>query len=251
MVKKKDNHVEVDITQLSVDELSQMNLDDILVYINEVDPERIKIYLIKIIKQIKQITDKSDSDSDHKLTKFRKRFRDANDLEEQFDEIYGLVEETKLFLNETLDKNKNEIELKLGRLKHKKLKEIEELQEKEQEIDYQTELIDYNEAKEDIITFFSKICTLYLNTMQETEDQERALNDLLRLLNGLDENPQFVSATNMGNAVEQKLQELSSRSKFNERDKMRKINAEKGKVFREETEKLKKEREIDRGKTKT
>jgi len=241
---KKKNNIEVDITKLSVEDLKQMNLDDILVYINEVkDPKEINIFLIKIIKQLKEITD--ESDSNHSLTKFRSSFRDITDLEAKLDEIYSFIEENYLLLDLELDVIKNRIEIKLERLRFTDLIKIKELNDKGQKIPYETALREYNSAKEVIRDFFSKICTLYTNTMQELDDQRRALEDSIILLNRLEEHPEFVSAVNMGTPIEQQMQELLRRARLLDREKTlektRNINAEKGKVFREETEKLKKD----------
>ncbi|MFX1478397.1 MAG: hypothetical protein ACFFCI_09710 [Promethearchaeota archaeon] len=235
----KRDKTSIDITKMSLEELKKIDLKDILVYINELeDTKTVIIYFFNIIKQI---TD--ESNSNNKLVNIRKRFRETNDLEEKLDEIYGLIDQNKLLLDLELDSVKEEIESELRYLKYRKLTQIEDLNEKKQKIDYETELREYNNVKGMIRDFFGKICTLYLNTMQERDDQRRALEDSIELLLRLQSTPQIGQQFNMGSPYEQLLQKLLKRAGQIKRDeKLQKRNKEKAKRFYEEQKKLKKER---------
>ncbi|MFX0188736.1 MAG: hypothetical protein ACFE8A_13480 [Candidatus Hodarchaeota archaeon] len=229
----------IDITKMSLEELKKIDLNDILVYINELeDTKTVIIYFFNIIKQMSD-----ESNSDYTLAKIRKRFRETNNLEEKLDEIYCLIEQNKLFLDLELDTLKDEIESELGHLKYQKLTEIETLDEKGEEIEYKTELREYNNVKEQIREFFSKISTLYLDTLEKRDDQNRALEDIIKLLKELQATPQMSHGFDMGNPITQQLKELFERANKIKREKnLQKRNKEKANRFYEEQKRLKKER---------
>lgn len=245
MAKKKDN-IKIDITQMSVEELKQLGLNDLLVYIDEVqDSKTVIVYLFKIIKQITNKHEEIEEDSNHILAEFRKRFRNTNDLQEKLDEIYNLIEDNNLLLDFELEPIKNSIEIEIDRLNYKNLKEIDKLEEQGLNIPYNTAKEQYNDVKEHLTNLSSKICDLYVSVRQDLEDQNRALGNSVRLLQEINDTPNVATGVNMGNPLEQQVQDwLTKANMINRENIQRKRNEEKAKEFYEKQEKLKKKRGI-------
>lgn len=234
--------IDIDITKLSVEDLKQMDLNDILVYINEMEDTRtVIIYFFKIIKQMSD-----QSDSNHNLVNIRKKFRATNNLEEKMDEIYSLIGQEKLSLDRELELIKEDIESELGNLKYGDLKDIKDLKEKKQEIDYRTETREYNNVKNKIRAFFNKIYTLYLNTMQERDEEKRGMDNAITLLLELQRTPAVGTGIDMGSVYEDLIQQLEEKAGLLKKNKnlkkLQERNKEKAKKFYEKQERLKKER---------
>lgn len=230
----------IDITKLSLDELKGMELDDVLVYINEIkDKKTVIIYFFKIIKQI---IDSNDLNT--KLIQYRKKYRESEDLEEKLDLIYGIIEKNNLLLDDQLNTTKIDLEKKLERLTHSNLNGINELAKLNKKIDYETALKEYKSLKEEIRLFFSKICTLYTNTIQLLDERKRAREDYIEVLLRLRATPELNTNVGIGNTFEEFMIKTGKRAGLlSEEDlKMREINEKKAQEFYEEQKKMKQTR---------
>lgn len=189
---------------------------------------------------------------DDTLISYRQRFREYTDLEDKLDLIYKIIEQSYLLLDEELNNEKNKFELKLERLENTNLTLIEDLEVKEKQIDYQTQLSKYRSLKEEIRLFFGKICSLYTNTMQERNKEDRAFKRYMSMYAEARNTPELSTQTWLTNALDDAyLREaigagLIDRKQADALQKqameIRMLNEQKAKQFYEYTEQLKKEK---------
>lgn len=193
---------------------------------------------------------------DKGLISYRKRFREYKDLEDKFDLIYMIIEQNHLLLDSELNDEKNKFEIKLERLKNTNLILIEELEEKEKLIDYETQLNKYNSLKEEIRLFFGKICSLYANTMYERYKEDRAFEKYMAMYAEARNTPELRTQTWLTDALDNAYLHSATEAGLIDKKqaailreqamKMRELNEQKAKDFYELTEKLKKEKGVNK-----
>lgn len=251
IAKETDQFIIEDITQLSIEDLKKWEMDDLLIYINEIeDKKTVIIYFLKIIKQIINSTDLNA-----KLIQYRKKYRESNDLEDRLDLIYGLIEQNYLLLDDTLKSHKMDLEKKLERTKYTDLDKINELEVKKK-IEYETSLSQYTSLKEEIRLFFGEICDVLSNTLQVRFEEDGAFNKYMAMYAEARNTPELTSNTWLTNALDNAYQKYAIESGMitkEESEKQREMamkiqamtqamNEQKAKEFYEATKILKKQK---------
>lgn len=231
------NKKTIDITKLNIEDIIKMDLDDVLIYINEVEDKNTVI--ICFFNIIKQMTD--NSDSNFNIIKYRKTYRKIIDLEDKLDLIYEIIEQNNLPLYNELNDKKNEIEKKLERLQYSNLDDIKKLKDIDENVLYETSLRNFNLLKEEIRLFFGKLCSLYTNVIQEKNKQKRAREDYIEILLKLRDTPILNTNVNVGSTFEEYMLEAAKRAGLVDRKdlEMRETNELKSKKFYDEQEKMK------------
>lgn len=254
IAKQNDQIIIEDITQLSIEDLKKWEMDDLLIYINEIeDKKTVIIYFLKIIKQIINSTDLNA-----KLIQYRKKYRESNDLEDRLDLIYGLIEQNYLLLDDTLKSHKMDLEKKLERTKYTDLDQINDLDNKNKKIDYETSLNQYTSLKEEIRLFFGEICDVLSNTLQVRFEEDGAFNKYMAMYAEARNTPELTSQQWLTNALDNAYQKYAIESGMitkeeseEQREMAMKIqamtqamNEQKAKEFYETTKILKKQKGV-------
>lgn len=182
----------------------------------------------------------------------RQRSREYKDLEDRFSLVYKFIEQNYLLLGPELNKEKNKFELKLEDLKYTNLTLIEELEVKGEQVDYETELKNYKSLRGEIRVFTAKVYDVYLSTIANRFDQDRAFKRYMALYAQAQKTPELSTQTWLTNALDDAyLREATQAGLIDKKqaDALRKqameirmLNEQKAKQFYKITEQLKKEK---------
>ena len=233
MIQQTDPFIIEDITQLSIEDLKKWELDDLLVYINEIkDKNTIIIYLINIIKQV---------GAESNLLKYLHKFESLSDLKNQLNLIWRMIEENYLPLDDILTDEIYKMTKEIGRLSYTDLIKINLLETSNKKVDYDTSKSKYIDSKEHMDLLSAKICKLYTQTNCIRKNQKEAKEEFKEVLIELKSTPQVGTNIGLGDMFERYMIDTGTRAGLIDpreaNKKLRDINNAKVTRFHEKQEK--------------